>query len=138
MILDYKTGRAEPAQWLTDRPDEPQVPLYAILSEAPRIAGVAFAKVQLGEQMKLEGYATQRDLLTKTPRRNDGITLDARIAEWRRVLTKLAEEFAAGDARVRPKLYPKTCEHCAQRLVCRLDVAALDEDVDEEMGGDDE
>jgi RecB family exonuclease len=137
MILDYKTGRAEPAQWLTDRPDEPQVPLYAILSQAQRIAGVAFAKVQLGEKMQLDGYATRRDLLTKTPRRNDGITLDARIEEWRRVLTKLADEFAAGDARVRPKHYPKTCEYCAQRLVCRLDVAALDDDVDE-TGDDDE
>jgi ATP-dependent helicase/nuclease subunit B len=133
MILDYKTGRAEPAQWLTDRPDEPQVPLYAILSQAQRIAGVAFAKVRLGE-MQLNGYATRGDLLIKPPRRNDRITLDARIAEWRRVLTKLADEFAAGDARVRPKLYPKTCEYCAQRLVCRLDVAALDEDVDEEIG----
>ena len=138
MILDYKTGHAEPAQWQTDRPDEPQVPLYAILSQAPRIAGVAFAKVQLGERMQLDGYATRRDLLTKTPRHRDGITLDARIAEWRRVLTKLADEFSAGDARVLPKLYPKTCEHCAQRLVCRLDVAAFDEDVDEEMGDGDE
>ena len=136
MILDYKTGHAEPAQWLTDRPDEPQVPLYAILSQAPRIAGVAFAKVRLGDEMQLTGYATRRDLLTKSPRRTDGMTLDERIADWRRVLTKLADEFAAGDARVRPKLYPQTCKYCAQRLVCRLDVAALDEDVDEEMGDD--
>ena len=85
--------------------------------------------------MGLEGYATRRDLLTKTAKNKDGITLDARIAEWRRVLTKLADEFAAGDARVRPKHYPKTCEYCAQRLVCRLDVAALDE---EETRDDDE
>jgi ATP-dependent helicase/nuclease subunit B len=138
MILDYKTGRAEPAQWLTDRPDAPQLPLYAVLSQAPRIAGVAFAKVQLGDQMDLSGYATRRNLLTKTPRHNDGIPLNARIVEWRRVLTNLAEEFAAGDARVRPKKYPQTCEYCAQRLVCRLDVAALDLDLDEEIGEDDE
>ena len=138
MILDYKTGRAEPSQWLTDRPDAPQVPLYAILSQAPRIAGVAFAKVQLGDQMDLSGYATRRNLLTKIPRHNDGIPLNARIVEWRRVLTNLAEEFAAGDARVSPKKYPQTCEYCAQRLVCRLDVGALDSDLDEEIGEDDE
>jgi hypothetical protein len=88
--------------------------------------------------MDLSGYATRRNLLTKTPRHNDGITLNARIVEWRRVLTILAEEFAAGDARVQPKKYPQTCEYCAQRLVCRLDVAALDSDLDEEIGEDDE
>ena len=91
----------------------------------------------MGDQMHLYGYATRGDLLTKFPR-NDGITMNARIVEWRRVLTNLAEEFAAGDARVRPKKYPDTCEHCAQRLVCRLDVAALDSDLDEEIGEDDE
>jgi hypothetical protein len=135
MILDYKTGYAEPGQWQSDRPDAPQLPLYAILSKAPRIAGVAFAKVQLGKQMDLHGYATKDGLVTK------GRTLDgmgAQIQEWRRVLTDLAEEFAAGDARVRPKEYPKTCQYCAQRLVCRLDVAALDPDVDEEDEDEDQ
>jgi ATP-dependent helicase/nuclease subunit B len=129
MILDYKTGRAEPGDWQTDRPDAPQLPLYAVLSQAPRIAGVAFAKVQLGRQMDLHGYATKKGLLTKGTTLE---TMDVQIQEWQRVLTNLADEFAAGDARVRPKEYPKTCQYCAQRLVCRLDVAALDAEDDEE------
>ena len=136
MILDYKTGRAEPGDWQTDRPNAPQVPLYAILSQAPRIAGVAFAKVQLGKQMDLHGYATKKGLLTKGPTLEG--TMGAQIQEWRRVLTDLAQEFAAGDARVRPKEYPRTCQYCAQRLVCRLDVAALDADVDEEDDDEDQ
>ena len=58
-------------------------------------------------------------------------TLEAQVERWRQVLVKLAEEFAAGDARVQPKHYPKTCEFCRQRLLCRLDVSLL-EGVDEE------
>ncbi|MCU1322959.1 MAG: putative repair protein [Acidobacteriaceae bacterium] len=138
MIVDYKTGRAEPGQWLTDRPDAPQLPLYAVLSQASRIAGVAFAKVRLGEEMSLHGYATREELVTKLARLKDAPTLEAQVEAWRRVLTGLAEKFAAGDARVRPKKYPDTCEHCAQRLVCRLDVAVLDADMDEENGANDE
>ncbi len=132
MIVDYKTGRAEPSQWLGERPDAPQLPLYAVLSNAPRIAGVAFAKVQMGEAMSLHGYATQLELLTKSAKLKDAVTLELQVDVWRQVLTKLAEDFAAGDVRVRPKQYPGTCEHCAQRLLCRLDVAALGQSVDEE------
>jgi ATP-dependent helicase/nuclease subunit B len=138
MIVDYKTGMAEPAQWLGDRPDAPQLPLYAVLSTASRIAGVAFAKVQLGEKMSLHGYATQDSLLTKPAKLKNAATLDLQVDDWRRILTKLAEDFAGGDARVRPKQYPQTCEHCAQRLVCRLDVATLGIDGDDESEGGDE
>jgi ATP-dependent helicase/DNAse subunit B len=85
--------------------------------------------------MDLHGYATKKSLLTKGTALE---TMDAQIQEWRRVLTNLADEFAAGDARVRPKEYPKTCQYCAQRLVCRLDVAALDADEDEEDEDEDQ
>jgi ATP-dependent helicase/nuclease subunit B len=47
------------------------------------------------------------------------------------VLTKLAEQFAAGDAHVLPKSYPKTCEYCGQRLLCRVVGATLEETEDE-------
>jgi probable DNA repair protein len=136
MIIDYKTGKAEPSDWLTDRPDAPQLPLYAMLSSADRIAAVAFAKVRLGEEMSLHGFATSNELLTKPARLKEIGTLAAQIEDWRRVLTQLAEQFAAGDVRVRPKQYPKTCEYCAQRLVCRLDPVALQADEDEDENGD--
>jgi ATP-dependent helicase/nuclease subunit B len=61
------------------------------------------------------------------------------VEEWREVLTKLAEQFAAGDARVQPKSYPKTCEYCGQRLLCRVVGATLEETEDEgETGGNGE
>jgi hypothetical protein len=53
-------------------------------------------------------------------------SLATQVEDWREVLTALAEDFHSGEARVDPKQYPKTCEHCEQRLLCRLDPATLD------------
>jgi ATP-dependent helicase/nuclease subunit B len=138
MILDYKTGKAEPKQWLTERPDAPQLPLYAALGKAESVAGVAFANVRLGEEMMLRGYAVRSELLTRADRLTEAGSVEEQIGVWRGVLTRLAEEFAAGDARVRPKQYPKTCKYCAQRLVCRLDVAAMETESEEESEYDGE
>ena len=129
IIIDYKTGAATPRDWLSERPDAPQLPLYAILSQAPRLEAVAFAQVRAGKDMGLHGFATRKDVLMKTAKLPPGTaTLEAQVEEWRRVLTRLAEDFHRGDTRVRPKNYPQTCSHCGQRLICRLDVAAQQED----------
>jgi ATP-dependent helicase/nuclease subunit B len=127
VILDYKTGDARAAGWLTDRPDEPQLPLYAVLAGSPRLAGVAFAQVRAGKDMSLHGYQTEDGILPK-PTRLNAATLDAQVDEWRHILTQLAEDFHSGDLRVRPKNYPTTCEHCAQRILCRLDLTILHTD----------
>jgi ATP-dependent helicase/nuclease subunit B len=127
ILIDYKTGAASPNDWLTDRPDAPQLPLYAILSEAEHLQGVAFALVRAGEGRGLKGYAVSSNVLPK-PSRLKVPSLEAQIDDWRRVLVNLATEFASGDARVAPKRYPATCERCAQRMLCRLDVSLLEID----------
>ncbi|NYF80445.1 PD-(D/E)XK nuclease family protein [Granulicella arctica] len=132
VILDYKTGDASPSAWLTERPDEPQLPLYAVLSESTDIAGVAFAKVRVGKDMELHGYETQSGILLKSAKLKDAPTLEDQVEQWRRVLTSLAEDFHGGDIRVRPKKYPTTCEYCTQRLLCRLDISQLEDNTDDE------
>jgi RecB family exonuclease len=131
VLIDYKTGHATPNDWLTERPDAPQLPLYAILSEADRLKGVAFGLVRAGEGRDLKGYAVDEGVLPKLTRLKEAATLGEQVNRWREVLVKLAEEFYAGDARVRPKQYPATCEHCGQRVLCRLDVSLLEEDEDD-------
>jgi ATP-dependent helicase/nuclease subunit B len=131
ILIDYKTGLASPNDWLTDRPDAPQLPLYSILSDANALQGVAFGLVRAGEGRGMKGYATQNGVLPgRSTRMKEAATLGAQVERWRQVLTVLAEEFYSGDAQVRPKSYPTTCEHCAQRLLCRLDVSSLEEDDD--------
>ena len=134
IILDYKTGVADPAKWEGDRPDSPQLPLYAVASDAPQLAAIAFANIRPGKLMGLFGYQSQNGILPN-PKRGQTQDLEAKRGQWRNVLTSLAEEFHAGRAIATPKDYPNTCRYCRQRLVCRLDPATLaqgdDVDTDE-------
>jgi len=125
IILDYKTGRADPAAWNGPRPDSPQLPLYAVVSPAPHLAAVAFASVRPGNLLGLTGYQSQNGILPDATKKQTR-DLEAQRAEWRTVLTALAEDFHAGRALADPKSYPTTCRYCRQRLLCRLDVPSLD------------
>jgi len=137
ILIDYKTGHADPKEWLTDRPAAPQLPLYAAVSDAKRIAGVAFGIVHSGKTMSLKGYATDSSLLTKLVSKKEASTLEEQVERWRRVLSDLATDFYRGDARVDPREYPTTCKYCAQRLFCRLDPSSLEDDLDEDLQAED-
>jgi probable DNA repair protein len=135
LILDYKTGDASPASWRGDRPDEPQLPLYAVLADqlGRQLAGVAFALLRPGAGMGLKGYAEDPALLAAAkPAPMEAPSLAEQVELWRETLTSLAHAYAAGDTRVAPKLYPKTCERCHQRILCRLDPTTLAEALDPE------
>lgn len=131
ILIDYKTGEASPKAWLSDRPDEPQLPLYATLANSTQLQGIAFGLVRPGEDCKLVGYGA-RDGILPAQRRIETPSLSDQIDDWKRVLINLATDFYAGNARVDPKAYPKTCNLCAQRILCRLDPSQLQEDEDSE------
>ena len=121
-LVDYKTGYASnPANWDSERPDDPQLPLYSLLHESGELHGLAFAKIRPGRDMKWLGYQDEPGLI---PGKNV-VDLETRLSDWHTTLTILAENFASGDASVNPKDYPATCTHCAQRLLCRLNPQAL-------------
>jgi len=135
LLIDYKTGFASPNDWLTERPDAPQLPLYAILSDADRLKGVAFGLVRAGEGRAWKGYTSEEGILPgKPPKMKEAATLAEQVERWRGILVRLAEEFYAGDARVQPKSYPATCEYCSQRILCRLNVSSLEEDEEDSAG----
>lgn len=138
VIVDYKTGAAKTADWLGDRPDAPQLPLYAVLSQDAGldVAGVAFAVLRAGEDLGMKGFADGKDVFGK-PSRMPAPSLEEQLDEWRRVLVALAVAFAEGDARVAPKAYPGTCKYCSQRILCRLDVASLEAANDDEEAAED-
>ncbi len=125
LILDYKTGSASPAQWLTERPDAPQLPLYAVLAaQEEEVGGVAFALLRAGDDLDLTGFAGSSQVLKQSSTAMK-LPLPDQLEEWTHVLTALAEAFAYADPITDPKLYPKTCERCGQRILCRLDPEML-------------
>ena len=67
LLVDYKTGKVDTNAWLSDRPDEPQLPLYAVASDAERLGGVAFAQLRVGKDMGWKGF-TARDAVLLNPK----------------------------------------------------------------------
>ena len=117
IIIDYKTGRISAASMYSERPDEPQLPLYVTAAE-PNAAAVAFAQVRIGE-MKLVGLARDKGLPAeqKLPARPDW---EDQIARWRSSLDRLAHGFASGCAEVDPKKLWLTCRNCDLQPLCRI------------------
>jgi ATP-dependent helicase/nuclease subunit B len=134
-IIDYKSGEASVASWLYERPDDPQLPVYA-LSVEERVTAIAFAKVKVGA-CKFEGISATQGLLPNVrpiEKRSTGAARryadwDALQASWRAELERLGLAFARGDARVDPKDGNATCDLCDQYLVCRI--------AEKNAGGDD-
>ncbi|HEY5380720.1 MAG TPA: PD-(D/E)XK nuclease family protein, partial [Acidobacteriaceae bacterium] len=75
-LIDYKTGyRADPANWLGDRPDDPQLPLYALLHEPDELKALLFAKIRPGKDMRWLGLASGPGVLSSIKPR-DFVDLD--------------------------------------------------------------
>jgi probable DNA repair protein len=133
VLVDYKTGSASPKKWEGLRPDEPQLPLYALYPSHGTVKAVTFANIRAGKEMKWSGYQAEEGILPKNKKQED---LNRIIADWRIILTQLAQDFADGKSFVAPKDYPTTCKYCEQRLLCRLDPATLRQHEEEEVESD--
>lgn len=124
IVIDYKTKKLSMNATLGERPDEPQLPLYLVMTDVDAI-GIAFASVKLG-QMGFSAILRDPDLLPgiKAFSESSGSkqyeSWDALIAAWQQDLTNLAHGFSRGDARVNPKNYPATCEFCDMQSFCRV------------------
>lgn len=118
IILDYKSGVVKWTGWEGDRPDEPQLPLYCATSVEP-IAGAAFALIRIGE-LGFRG-ATETGVSLpglKKMRAEMPLSFGDQMAEWKRVLERLAENYRAGLAEVDPKA--DACDFCGLRALCRI------------------
>jgi len=129
IIIDYKTGRVEPKKWFGDRPEDPQLPLYAISAKSTP-AALAFGIVR-DDGCHYKGVVKQEGLLPDLPPKANtynqelvdaGLDLAASIENWREVIHRLMANFLAGEAHIDPKLGLKTCEnsYCQLRSLCRV------------------
>ena len=129
-LIDYKTGaQLSPRRWMDERPDEPQLPLYAVTA-SEEISAVAFGKFRAGE-MRFMGYSREKGAL---PQLTPYPTWDELLASWKRNLAGLAAGYAAGDAQVDPKRGLATCRNCDLQPLCRVHekLSALGEEEGEE------
>jgi probable DNA repair protein len=123
LLLDYKTGQAQVGRWFDPRPDEPQLPLYALTRAVPP-DGLAFARVARGE-CAFAGLAQRADIAPDielfAPAKSRADDWPKQLDAWRQTLAALGEQFRSGLARVDPKRYPGTCDTCHLRTLCRVE-----------------
>ncbi len=115
-IIDYKTGsRATPNDWMGERPDQPQLPLYAVTA-TENVTAVAFAKLKTGD-MKFAGFSLQENAI---PGVKPAKSWPGLMQYWKTELESLASGFAQGEARVDPKKGLATCRNCDLQPLCRV------------------
>ena len=129
VIIDYKTGRVAPKKWFGDRPEDPQLPLYAI-SAKKTPAAVVFAIIR-DDGCGYQGVVRHGSLFPDLPPKETKTThelVDAghempkTIESWRQVLHRLMADFLAGEAAVDPKNGRNTCAntYCELQSLCRI------------------
>jgi ATP-dependent helicase/nuclease subunit B len=117
-LIDYKTGSPS-VDWRGERPDNPQLPIYALLCREALVA-VAYAKVNAADP----GFVaeTQRREIFKPKGRDtalEGMPSFAALVElWSQRIERLAGEFVSGRAEVAPTL--QACRSCSLQGLCRV------------------
>ena len=127
VLIDYKTGIVSP-DWRGDRPDNPQLPIYALLRPESLVA-VAYGMVNAGEC----GFVAEHSRPTvfkptrKSPSSMEGMPdFASLIALWSARIEVIAAEFAAGHAAVAPTL--RACSSCTLQPLCRIPSALDDQE----------
>ncbi|MEO1575759.1 MAG: PD-(D/E)XK nuclease family protein, partial [Pseudomonadota bacterium] len=141
-VIDYKTGRADVGDWFGDRPTQPQLPLYA-LAQSGAVDVIAYGLVHPAKPA-FNGAGRDgneapgvRPLSKIRAARDEGLEWDDLVPYWRERLTRLAGQFAAGEAAVDPK-NADACRYCSLPALCRINSVEgriVDDDAGEE-GGD--
>lgn len=141
-VIDYKSGPVSVSSWLGPRPDDGQLPLYALAAGDEEIRAVAFARLKVG-QLRFVGVARDEGLLpgveglrTHRTARKAAASWTELLASWREALDSLGENYASGDVRIDPKRGLATCQRCDLNTLCRvherLAVPAGDDGIEEE------
>jgi RecB family exonuclease len=118
VIIDYKTGEVTSSSWEVPRPDQPQLPIYAVAGSNETVGAIAYAQIKKGKCRLIDD---------PTGRASGALIDDAARAGWRRrlhdwdeALGALAHEISAGFASANPKKGAQTCRYCDLQALCRL------------------
>ena len=106
VVIDYKTGYCSIKHVIGDRPEDPQLMIYALALQ--NIVDVAYAKIKHGE-VNYYTYSNGKEAARLSA--ND-------IESWRETLSSLADEFLRGNCAVDPLV--NSCKYCHIKPVCRI------------------
>lgn len=117
VLIDYKTGEVSVNKWEGDRPEEPQLPLYAVTLKDD-IKAVAFAGLKKG-RLGYAGIGETAELIEGVKSAGEsGEEWQTQLQEWEKILSDLAEEYVQGNASVTPT--ETACRYCDLHSLCRI------------------
>lgn len=124
LLIDYKTGVVSPNDWKPPRPNEPQLPLYAVFGNVENLSGVLFACIRAGLTGLTGSVADVKAQLFANAKPNSTLAKEPYTESmrdtWHDALLALAEDFLRGEAAVNPKQGKKTCQYCPMPGLCRV------------------
>ena len=124
LLIDYKTGEVSLRDWQPPRPNEPQLPLYAVFGNVEHMSGVLFAQIRAGKTGFKGSIENAQMQMLADPRENSALVKHAYNEStrdaWENALLMLAGDFLRGEAAVDPKNGKKTCQYCPLPGLCRV------------------
>jgi probable DNA repair protein len=125
VLIDYKTGSPFP-DWRGDRPENPQLPVYALLSPES-LTAVAYGRVNAAEPCFV--FESERPDVFRPGARVTSLegagSLAALLTVWSARIEALAGDFARGHAAVAPTA--TACRLCQLQGLCRVPSTLDDE-----------
>jgi probable DNA repair protein len=146
VVIDYKTGGGaySPNWWDTPRPQDPQLPIYAVAQRmrGHEVAGVGFAVVRTGK-CDFKGESVRKEIFGAPKNHKRYGEFAQTIEAWQPELERLAGNFLGGDAAVDPHYPPtsgkSTCRLCHLGALCRVaEIKATEDDDEPQEAVDDE
>ncbi len=152
-VIDYKTGgNNKDLDWCDDRPNEPQVPLYALAVDAMlqqagaalngEVSGVAFGQINAKDVRfvgsvkiadAIPGLMPPEAMIGNSKFKKDFGNWEALLPTWQQRLENIATSFIRADAQVDPKKLRTSCAFCELSSFCRIkEVEAAHPEIDDE------
>lgn len=122
-IIDYKTSEKDQKVLLGERPEEPQLLLYAML-EPEKTRGICFGVLH-NSKMQYRGIKdAQLELGSRVGKiSNADPDWSTQMQQWQQILEHLAQEYREGRAEVSP-MNARVCGYCHLKPVCRIQESA--------------
>lgn len=122
LLIDYKMTPVSEAAWASERPSDPQLPIYCTVANS-KIGAISFANLSpkgrgfrgLSESdIGIERISPITDNKQALP-----IDWQETLLEWQQQLELLATQFLHGDSRIDPKS-AQSCRYCDLPSLCRI------------------
>ena len=116
-VIDYKSSLPINKPWNEERPEAPQLLLYALLDD--NINALLFLELKAG-RVTCSGISEEEVEIKGLNSLKKDESWSSNLQKWHQQLTNLADEFRLGYCEPKPNR-PSTCQNCDFPSLCRFE-----------------